>query len=365
MAKRTETPSDRSTLLEELDGIEAGDDLEGGEPAGDTEGATPPDGSEAPAEDADAEQLEQAEAEGGQAAEPAEPAAPATPAPWQPPEGGQPFRFRADHREVEVPGAIEYDHGIYVPKDAWNTVVSRHLADRDQIGHVVQDLQRQVEERDPAKNPVVIEADATIRNFMELFRQGPVAVAQWLDNYAVNAPLLQAKIREESLLAQIQANQARQTEGDRAAQEADIAAKLPGYIEQNVAALISTTPGLAELKGSEKKLVELLWPYARSFLMEADRDYPEYGVRQGQIVPRREVLGQLLQQEADRRLEVKRLQDAGKHNRAATGRATPPKTVPARGRPVPAGARPKFRPGIDISEAKDAFMEFDPLADED
>lgn len=366
MAQRTETPSNRSTLLEELDDIEAGDDLEGDEPAGDTEGATPPDGSEAPAEGAESSNEPDAAAEGAEApAADGSPAAPAAPAPWQPPAGGQPFRFRADRREVEVPGAIEYDHGIYVPKDAWNGVVSRHLADRDEISRVITGLQRQVEERDPERHPEVIQARVTLQKFVELFDKGPDAVAQWLDHYAVNRPLLEAQIEKEALLAQLQSRNQQVSATDQEAQTAEVAAQLPGYVEQNITALISQIPGLSELKGSEQQLVQQLWPYARSFLMEADRDYPERGIRQGQIVPRRDVLEQLLKQEADRRAEVKRLQKGGQHNRAATAKATSPKTLPARGRPVPAGQRKTFKPGIDVSEAKDDFMDFDPLADED
>lgn len=366
MAKRTEVPSARSTLLEELDEVDPGE-VEGTEPAEGETGATPQARTEAPADGAEsAEELEgeEAEAAGAEGTE-AEGAPPQQEPPaWQPPEGGQPLRFRADHREVDVPGALEWDHGVYIPKEAWNTVVSRHLADREQFYQTLQGLQRQVDERDPEKHPRVLQADVTIKKFLELFDKGPEAVAQWLDNYAVNRPLLEAEIRNATLEAQLQAQSHQVGDAEFQATVRGIQEQLPGYVEQNIAALITQVPEFQGLKGSEKKLVEQFWPFLHSILMEADRDYPEYGVAQGQIVVRREVLEQLLRQETGRRAELKRLEAAGKHNAAATGKAKPSKTVPSRGRPVPAGPKREYKPG-ETQQAKDDFLNWDPMADGD
>ena len=345
MAQRTEV-SARDTALDELDDITAGYG-EDTAPVEVTEGATPPDGAETPADDAAPDEPE------GIEPEPEAPPAPEPPVAWQPPEGGQPFRFRADHREVEVPGALEYDHGIYVPKDAWNTVVSRHLADRDQFQRELQARDRTIEERDPEKHPQILEARVTLEKFRELLDKGPEKMAEWLDNYAVNRPLLEAQIEKEALAAQIKSLTERTSTADQEARAAQVAAELPGYVEQHIQAAISQIPGLSELKGSEKKLVESLWPYARSFLTEN---------AQGQIAVRPDILNQLLKQEADRRSEIKRLEEAGKYNRAATARATPPKTVPARGRPTPGGPAVTFKPG-QSREAKDAFLEWNPELD--
>jgi multidrug efflux pump subunit AcrA (membrane-fusion protein) len=241
-------------------------------------------------------------------------------------------------------------------------------ADRDtlfqQHQQEVNRLQQEVDRRDPERHPEVIQSRVTLQKFRELMDQGPAAVAEWLDNFSVNRPLLEAEIRAQTLQAQLEARQQQSTQYEQEQVIARVSQELPGYVEQNIAALISQTPELASLKGSEKKLVEQLWPYIGSLLWEADRDYPEYGVRQGQIVPRKELFLQALTQEANRRAELKRLEDAARHNARALGNGSKtPKTVPARGQPVPAGQKPRaFKPG-EAREAKDAFLDWDPLAE--
>lgn len=356
MAKRSEAPT-RGQALEELDDI-GHEPTEGVEPGDDSTEATPRSGAEPPAEDPDAEDLEEEEG-----LEPA-PAAPAPPAAWQPPEGGQPFRFRADHREVEVPGGLQWDHGIYVPTDAWDGVVQRHLADRDALqqyyGGQIENLQRQVIELNPEHHPIVLEAQATLGALRELFDRGPQAMAEWFDQFAVNRPLFEAENRAKALQQQLELRQQQLTQAEFQASAQRVYEELPGYLEQNIAALISQVPELKGLKGSEKKLVEQFWPYVRAIFNDADPNYP------GQIVPRREVLEPMLRQEAERRGELKKLQDASKHNQRATGKATSPKTVTSRGRPVPAGQRKTYQPGAEgYRQAKDDFLDFDPLADED
>jgi hypothetical protein len=370
MAPRTEAPS-RRQALEELDAIEAEEELEGAEPADDTTGATPREGSEAPAEgeesaepeaEATAEEVE-AGAEGAEG--PPEGQAEQEPAAWQPPPGGQPFRFQADHRVVEVPGALEWDHGVYVPREAWTGVVARHLADRDLFLQREGQYQAQIDQLNPEINPIVLQAQATVQKFMDLFEQGPQAVAKWLDNFALNRPLLEQQIQNQVLSQQLEARNALLGDTEYQAAVEQTRQALPGYLQQNIDALIDQTPAFQELKGSGEALVRQFWPFARSILWEADRNYPEYGVLQGQIVPRIEVLTQLLQQEVDRRAEVKRLQAGRRHNAAALGnggRKPTPKTVPARGKPVPAGQRQVFKPG-QTREAKEAYLDFDPLAE--
>lgn len=365
MAQRTEAP-DRLQAIDDLDNVTIEDgDADGAAPVEGEGQETPGDDPEAPAEGGELE-----EDAAGDVTQPAEqpPKQPQThPQQWKPPAGGTPFRFRADHREVEVPGALEWDHGIYVPKDAWNGVVSRHLADRDSLyqqhQREVQTLQQQLQDRDPDRNPVVQQANITVQKFRELMDQGPAAVAQWLDNFAVNRPLLEAEIKAAGLEAQLQARQQQMGSQEEEAAITRIQQELPGYVEQNIAALISQTPELASLKGSEKALVQSLWPYARSFLWEADRDYPEHQVARGQIVPRVEVLSQLLKQEADRRAEVAKLQKAAAHNQRALGRNSPTRTVPARGRPVPGPAQREYKVG-EAQKAKDDYLAWDPSTED-
>ena len=270
-----------------------------------------------------------------------------------------------------MPGAVEYDHGIYVPKQAWNEVVSRHLADRDALYQDFQgqygSLQRQIEDGSHpaiANHPRVLQADQTIAALHTLFDQGPEYVAQWLDNFAVNRPVLEAEAKAKALEAQLQARTQQVSQAEQEQQVEAIRRELPNYIKQNVTALISQVPELKDLAGAEDQLLETLWPYAKSFLWEADQDYPQYGVSRGQIVARREALEPILKQEAKRRREVKELQAAAKQNRAALGSTPATKTVPTRGKPVPAGRSKDYKPG-EYRAARDAFLKEDFLADDE
>lgn len=358
MATRKESQA-RAQAEEELDAITAEDGEGGGDaPAEGEDQATPETRPEAPAEGG-APAAEQAEAEERTEPEPVPPQQ--HPEQWQPPDGGQPFRFRADHREVEVPGALEWDHGIYVPKEAWNGVVSRHLADRDALYEQYQNdvgyWQRLAEERDPEKNQQIIQAGLTLQKFHELMELGPAEVAKWLDNYAVNRPLLEAKIREETLQAQLASREQRVNESEFQAVVQATREQLPGFIQGNLEAAISQLPELTELKGSEAQLMEQLWPVAKSFLYE-DPQTRQINIDWNVLTP-------LLQQESRRRKEIKDLQAATKHNQRALGNGkTPPKTVPARGRQVPAGKTQSYKPG-ETQKARDAFLDWDPLAEED
>jgi hypothetical protein len=350
-APAAQPPRSLADELAELD-LEDQQDPEGAAPADGEAGASPPADPDAPA---DGEEAAELQLEGEQPAGEGQPVE-GTPA-WQPPAGGEPFVFRVDGREVAVPGAQRYEHGIYVPAEAWNGVVQRHLADRDVWVQQRQQMLSQIEQLNPEAHPVVLQAQATVQAFKELLDKGPLEVAKWLDQYERNRPLLEAQIQNQALQSQLEIR----TRGSQQAEQEQLVAQvrdaLPGYLEQHIEAAISQTPELAELKGlTAAKLRENLWPYAQLLFIEAppDRDLPEHGLRRGQIGVNRAVLSQLLGQQAAHQTELKRLQAAAKHNAAATGRAPAVPTVTTRGRPAPAGKAPP-QPAS-VSEWKDSFL---------
>jgi hypothetical protein len=357
MATRKESELARTQALDDLDEVTADDEVE-----------EAPGGSDAPAEgetEATPQPRTEAPAEGGEAELPEEEVPPAPqqhPEAWQPPAGGEPLRFRADSREVEVPGGLRYDHGVYVPTEAWDRVVQRHLADREAIQEHWTGQLRQIESAledgsHPAiqNHPAIIQAGETLTAFENLMAQGPEAVARWLDNYSVNKPLLEQQIQNRTLTAQLAAQRTQVNQSQQQQAVDTVAQQLPGYVRGNIEALITQTPELAGLKGSEQKLLERFYPVAKSFLYEDG---------EGRINTNWDVLLHLLRGEADRQAEVKRLQAAAKHNRRAVGgNGTSPRTVPARGRAVPAGRAQTFKPG-ESQKAKDAFLDWDPLAED-
>jgi hypothetical protein len=349
------------SLADELAGLDIEDtgSPEGAAPAEGEAGEPPPADPDAPAEGEAAEAELTLEGE-----QPAGEGAPAEQVPvWTPPEGGEPFSFRVDGREVAVPGAQRYEHGIYVPADAWNGVVQQHLADRGAWQQQRQAYEHRLAELDPQAHPVVLQAQATVQAFQELLAKGPLEVAKWLDKFEQNRPLLEVQIQNQALQNQLELRTrgSQQQEQEQLVQQ--VADALPGYLEQHIEAAISQTPELAALKGSAGKLRETLWPYAQMLFIEAppDRDLPEHGLRRGQIGVNRAVLSQMLGQQAAHQAELKRLEAAARHNRAATGRVPAAPTVTTRGRPAPAGkASPQ---PANSQEWKDDFLSADLLGD--
>jgi hypothetical protein len=352
MPTPSEAPAARS-LADELADITLDDDDQGGAaPAADTEGAPPPTDQLAPADeelDLQEEQLEDPDQ------------LPEVPVAWAPPEGGLPFKPRADGRDLEIPGALQYEHGVYIPADGL-PVLQRHLADREQFTQRQQALERQVQERDPAHHPDVLRAQASLQALNQLLDKGPLEVAKWLDNFQQNRPLLQAQIENAALQAQLQARQQQTSQADYEQAVTQVQQALPGYLRQNIEAAVSQDPELKALAGMGEQLLQKLWAKAPALFFEADRDYPEYGLRQGQIIVRPDVLRAELHQLAQHAAEVKRLEAAARHNRAATGRAPAKPTVTTRGRPTPAGRSTAAKPQT-VQEWRDSYLARD--GDED
>jgi hypothetical protein len=273
---------------------------------------------------------------------------------WSPPEGGQPFAYKADGREFPVEGGLRYDHGIYLPTTAWEQV-QRNLGDWEARQHRYSQLQRQYEERDPEKHPDVVRARVTTQNFLALLQQGPEKVAEWLDNFQTNAPLLQAQIEAQTYKAQLESRQSQWTEQQSESRAREIAAELPGYLKQNIDYLLTNTPELKDLAGQSDALLQKLWEYRDYLFVEAvEGDLPEHGLKQGQIGVHRARLTKLLQDRAESAAEFKRIQDATKLNAKATGKAPVAPTVTARGRPAPGSRSTSYKPGD--SSWKDAFL---------
>lgn len=333
-------------------------------PADDSPEASPLGESDAPADDQvdQADQLEEVDADGDDPAalDPATPAEAVTDsAAWQPPAGGESFAFRADGREVPVPGALKYPHGIYVPNEAWTTV-QRHLADREAFNGQLRHKDQQIAALDPDRHPDVIKGRESVKAMAALLDKGPEEVAKWLDNYAINRPLIDAQIEKATLEARLQSYTQQQTTAQTEQAAKDLAERLPVQLRQTMDAVIQSTPEFAELASMGEKLFEKLWPFAEHLFLELDRDVPEYNLRKGQVIVRQDVLRQLLTPHAEARAEVKRLEVATKQNQAATRKTPVPPTVTSRGRPVP-GTRPKtYAPG-DRSWKDDLLN--DPLED--
>lgn len=253
------------------------------------------------------------------------------PPPWQPPEGGSPFAFRVDGREVPVEGALRYDHGIYLPAQSWDGV-QRYLADREAFNQRIQTLQQQYEERDPARHIDVLRAQAMTRNLLGLMQQGPEKVAEWLDQFQVNAPLFQVQAERDALAAQLAARNSQVTEHSQAEARRQLDAQMPGHFKQTLEAVIQQMPEFKDLKADA--LFDELSPLMKRLYVEKDG---EWNVDPELLVP-------LLKKEAKRVAEIKRLEQAAKVNKAAVNRPVTP-TVATRGSPIPGKPSKQYPPG--------------------
>jgi hypothetical protein len=361
MATQSEAPG-RATLEAELRDIDVDDETPGTEPAEDTGEASPPEESEAPAQE-EGDQEGQPEAEEGaleeEGEEPTEAAAPTEPVAWKPPQGGTPFQFKVDGKDVPVPGALRYDHGVYIPADSW-IHLQRNLADREVIRGRFQEYEQRLEQLKPEHNPTVIQAQETLNAFLGLLDKGPEAVADWLDKFETNRPLLEADVREKTLRKQLENQQGTVSQAETERVASEIAPQLPGYLGQHIeAAVAAAAADYPDLAGQTAKLVEEMWPFANQLFFQADdRDYPEDGVAKGQIGIRRQVLTSLLRQAQAHRAEVKKLQKASTFNGKATGRVAAPPTATTRSRAVPGGKAKQYTPGDprSVQQFKDDFL---------
>jgi hypothetical protein len=201
MATRDEV----QTLEAEIMAVEPDDqEIEGTAPADGAVPATPEDAPDATAES------ESIATEGPDAQAIADPVAPPA---WQPPEGGQPFAFRVDGKEVAVEGALKYEHGTYIPAKAWDTV-QQHLADRSAFAQRERQYQQHIRELDPEQHPRVRTADAWMQWLDGMLdpNKSPEEIAGWLDNLRVNKPLLDAQLRAQILEQQLNQRTQQHTE---------------------------------------------------------------------------------------------------------------------------------------------------------
>lgn len=279
---------------------------------------------------------------------------------WQPPEGGEPFAFRADGREVPVEGAMRWEHGIYVPTQSWATV-QRHLADREAFAAKERHYQSQISSLDPEQNARVKTADAYLQWVDQQLSKSPEEVAEWLDNMRVNKPLLDAQIKTQILEAQLQSKTSQVSDVEYQQRAQQIGDALPGYLKQHIDHAIQQIPELKDLAGQSDALLHDLWDHREYLFVEAvDGDMPEHGLTKGQIGVHAGRLKHFLTKEAQYRAETKRLQAAASVNAKALGKTKPSAAVATRGAPTP-GSRSKDYQSGDRSW-KDDFLS-DPLED--
>lgn len=204
---------------------------------------------------------------------------------------GEPFTFRADGKQFEIPGAVRYPEGVYIPPESI-AKLQEHLADRKGLNDRIRQLEQQAQNPDAevvSRHPDVLRAKATLQKLNELMDQGPEAMAEWLDNLQQNRPILEANAKAAALEAQLR----RFTERESGETTERQATELAGQMDQTLTLHLDEVlrdPAIAGLNLDRNRLQVRLYRMAEQLFGEADRDYRELGIRKGDLTINLELL---------------------------------------------------------------------------
>lgn len=201
---------------------------------------------------------------------------------------GEPFTFKADGKQFEIPGALRYPEGVYIPTEAVARL-QEHLADRKGLNGKIRQLEQEVQNRDPERHPEVLRARATMAQLSALMDKGPEAMAEWLDNLQQNRPILEAQAERDALKKQLALHTERQASETTEAQATELADQMGQALEGHLDALLAE-PDIAALNLDKNRLQVRLYRLADALFGEAEQDYRELGIRKGDLTINLELL---------------------------------------------------------------------------
>lgn len=289
-----------------------------------------------------------------------------------PPQTGQPFAFKADGTAVAVPGAVRYANGVWIPAEAWPTM-QRHLADRTVWAQTVAKFHQQHRELADAfqqyqadtqhaltTHPTILQAQALLAEWTAVMNGGAEKVAEWLEDFERNRPILEAKaqataekMRADAVTAR---EQQRQAAEQQAARQRDLAPKLDKLLVDNVAfyATQAAYQVLAPAAVQQEVLAALNDPAIKPGLfVTADRDLPEIRMRAGDVDVNRPFLESLLKQQVALRSRLVARTKAERHNAAVLGQR--PRNAPPPSARVSSGVPETGVAAIPVFKTKAEF----------
>lgn len=309
---------------------------------------------EAPAEAGDAgdQPQEPAAAEGEQQPEAAAPQdGPPTPEPQQP--QIEPVRVRADGTDLDAPGVIRSQGHIVMPEATWyQRIVPRLVADRRNLKQQGIDEGRKLAEAEIAQHPEMARAKAVLTAFEQLEGMDVDGVVQWALDFKQNLPVLKERAEKAALQAQLERQQSTtQKQQDRQTEQERTEAK-----QQSLMGHVQRALTQAGLQLDPNPIYQRLWRSRADLYVTADRDYPEYGVREGDEIIRNELFYAEIQDAAQRAQyaaanKPKEQQKTQARNAAALGKTPAKKPAPtATSQTEPAAAKPKDKEPESLDE---------------
>ncbi len=233
----------------------------------------------------------------------------------------KPFLYRAYNAEHPITGAVERADGVFFPSDAANALrqllATGHGA-QSRIDRQRADYEAQLSQAGRVGQEKVSRADAMLTRLATLRRDGKLA--EFFDDLDRNWSTLEAQAEADSLKAQLASQQTEQAEAAEAAQ----AAQLEPVMREHLGATVSQFLATPEFAGLDRDaMVNRLWgSFFDRIFREAERDYPEYGIRKGDAVIDYDAVANELRYEAQLRRSVAPAA-------APAAAATPPPAAPA------------------------------------
>lgn len=318
----------------------------------DTDAATESDVSPATADDDTADQPETETADEGTEPGAASPEDQPTAAEAQ--HTAEPFTFRVDGSEVEVPGATRTGDAITIPADAWNRVVQPRLADRSAWQRERQGFQRQIaeltERADPEKNPDVVRARELGRALDALMELPEEQIYDRIVELRQQWPILRERAEKEALKRQLETRETEATTAETERLVEEWTPKLQAGLRQGVAQVL----GSDEYRGlgiDAEKVATTLWddPALRRAAFGVAQDGDGTGLPPGTPYVNLEFLDRYIRPAASwalQRIEaVKKVDQAKRRNQERLGGGgVVSATVGVRGAPAAGGkaaAEPK------------------------
>lgn len=194
---------------------------------------------------------------------------------------GEPFTFKADGKQFEIPGAVRYPEGVYIPTESMARL-QEHLADGKTLRGRIRALEQERQSWDPERHPDVLRARATMAQLTALMDKGPEAMAEWLDDLERNRPILEAKAEAAALKKQLESHTERQKVEATEAEATALADQMDEALNRHLDILLAD-PEIASLGLDRNRLQVRLYRMADALFVEADQDYREAGVRKGEL----------------------------------------------------------------------------------
>lgn len=247
----------------------------------------------------------------------APPAPPPLTAPATPPTP-TPFAFTADQRTFDVPGAVLAGETIQIPKAAWDRHIQPNLRDGRAIRERESQHRREVAALREQLETKTTRGDALWEKLKALGDAGPDALAEWLDNYRQNWPVLLAEARAKDAESRLTAVDRR----EQAQAEEQMVGQLHESLRGAAKEWAQYYAGQPDFQGVSAEDVEtLIWDLRHQLFFEADEDVPQWHLRAGDIGLNhdlvRERLGKVVAQQRAVEARLRAAEEATRKNAAA------------------------------------------------